>query len=101
MFRLNLARNKNTQGKYKGQINSARDTATNIRCDTELFNEYMNPESNLEWFPQAMQKNKLYPQHASIVGADGIKTVWRRFVGWVERNDWVGIVDRDLYGCSC
>ena len=33
-----------------------------------------------------MQKNKLYPQHVSIVGADGIETVWRRFVGWVERK---------------
>ena len=86
MFRLNLVRNNNTQGKYKGQINNARDTATNIRRDPELFNEYVNPESDLEWCPQAMQKNKIYQQHASIVDADGIETVWRRFVGWVERK---------------
>jgi hypothetical protein len=39
VFRLDLVQNKNTQGKYKGQINSARDTATSIRRDPELNNK--------------------------------------------------------------
>ena len=82
-FRLDLVRNKNTQDKYKGQINSSRDAKSNIRCDPELFNEYVNPESDIEWCPQAMEKNHLYPQHPSIAGADGIATVWRKLIGWV------------------
>ena len=85
VFRLNLVRNKNTQGKYKGEINSARDTATNIRRDPEVFNKYVQPKSNIEWCREAMKVHKLYPQHPSIVSADDIETVWRQFVGWVER----------------
>ena len=39
VFRLDLVRNKNKQGKHKGEINSAADTATNIRRDPEVFNK--------------------------------------------------------------
>ena len=31
-----------------------------------------------------MEKNKLYPQHPSSVGADGMATVWCQFVKWVN-----------------
>ena len=86
VFRINLVRNKNTQGKYKGQVKSARNTATNIRRNPELFNEYVNPESDIEWCPQAMSKNHLSLQHPSIVGADGIITVWQKFIRWAERK---------------
>ena len=83
VFRLNLVRNKDTQGKYKGQVNSVRDTLTIICCDPELFNKYVNPESDIEWCPKAMDKNHLSRQHPLIGGADGIATVWRKLIGWV------------------
>ena len=86
VFRLDLVQNKNTQGKYKEQINSARDTAMNIHRDPELFNKCINPKSDIEWCPQAMEKNHLYPQHPSIADAYGIAAVWHKFVGCAERK---------------
>ena len=86
VFRLDLVRNKNIQGKYKGQINSARDTATNIRRDPEYFNTFVKPESDLEWCSKAMRMHKTHPHHPSIVSADNITTGWCQFVSWVERK---------------
>ena len=61
VFRLDLIRNKRTSGKYKGQIDAAGDTASNIRRDPEVFDEYVKPTSEAEWSEKAMEKHNFTP----------------------------------------
>ena len=103
IFRLDLIRNKKTTGKYKGQINEAGDTASNIRRDPEVFDEYVKPDSEAEWSTKAMEKNHLHPDNPSVVNASNVTTVWQRFVDRVEQK--VGVDETAIlvarHGESC
>ena len=103
IFRLDLVRNKKTTGKYKGQINEAGDTASNIRREPEVFDEYVKPTSDAEWNEKAMETHHLHPEHPSIVSASDVTIVWRQFVDWVERK--VGVDETAIlvawHGESC
>ena len=84
VFRLELVRNIKTHGKYKGQVDAAGDTATNISRDPDVFNKYVKPDNDLEWDQKAMDTHKLTPNHPSILNASNIETVWNNFVRWVD-----------------
>ena len=86
IFCLDLVRNKNLTGKNKGKVNHAADSAENIRCDPEVFDEYVRPESEHEWCRESMALHKLHPCHPSILQANNMCTVWNNFVSWVQRK---------------
>ena len=58
---------------------NTKDEAGNVRREGETFNQYVNPETDLEWDQPCMDVHGLHPQHPSIVAADNIATVWDEF----------------------
>ena len=86
IFRLDINCHKNTKGKKKGEINVRADTATNIRREPETFDEYVKPDSVDGWCSRSTAVHHLTPTHPSIVSAQDISTVWRKFECWVERH---------------
>ena len=69
MFRLDLIWNKKTKSKYKGEVNEAGDTASNIRRDPEVFDKHVKPTSGAQLSKKAMKTHRLDPDHPSIVNA--------------------------------
>ena len=55
--RLELVRNVKTKGKYKGKIDVGGDTATGIRRDPEVFNEYVKPAGDQPGCKEHICKN--------------------------------------------
>ena len=59
------------------------------------FNEYVNPNSDLDWDPRCIRSHHLLPTDPKIKDADEIDVVWGRFATWIEQNiakDETGIV---------
>lgn len=50
----------------------------------ENFDSYVKPPLQAQWNQHAVNLHGLHANHPSIVNADGIQTVWPKFVTWAE-----------------
>ena len=62
------------------------DTATDIRRDSNTFDEYINPGTDLHdyWSPACMAIHGLNPNSPEILAAEGLNAVWDKFCKWVD-----------------
>ena len=51
-----------------------------------MFNEFVNPENEMEWCKHAMNVHGLHRSHPSIMAADNMSVVWGKFEVWIDSN---------------
>ena len=61
---------------------AAKDVAADVRR-VDTFNEYVNPESDLEWDRHCCDVHGLHPGDQRILDADPMPSVWTRFLLWL------------------
>ena len=52
---------------------------------TEKFNDYIKPPQTAEWVINTSRITGMHANHPSILAADPIETVWKRFVGFINK----------------
>ena len=84
-----LFRLKNVPGRKPGKdkaITPRKDTATDIKRDSNTFNEYVNPGEDAIWSTQATKIHGLHTKHPQIRTAYPMAVVWPQFEEWIKVN---------------
>ena len=63
---------------------ATKDEAVLVKRDDWTFNEFVNPDSDIDWDEKCVAVHGLHPEHAMIRNAEGIDVVWARFEKWLK-----------------